>query len=157
MKEHSYELSIEWTGNRGTGTSAYRGYGRDHVVRAEGKPDIVGSADRVFFGDQDRWNPEELLVAALSQCHMLSFLHVACDAGVVVVDYRDRASGTLSLRPDGAGQVTEVTLRPEVTVEPGHGQDMEALHHRAGELCFIARSVNFPVRHEPTTHTRPPL
>ena len=157
MKEHAYALSIEWTGNRGTGTSAYRAYGRDHLVRAEGKPEIAGSADRVFFGDQDRWNPEELLIAALAQCHMLSFLHVACDAGVVVVDYRDHASGTLSLQPDGAGQVTEVTLRPEVTVESDGGRDLQALHDRARELCFIARSVNFPVRHEPTTRTRPPL
>lgn len=157
MKEHAYELLIEWTGNRGTGTSAYRAYGRDHVVRADGKPEIAGSSDRVFFGDPDRWNPEELLIAALAQCHMLSFLHVACDAGVVVVEYFDRASGTLSLQADGAGQVTEVTLRPQVTVEAGHGQDMDALHHRASELCFIARSVNFPVRHEPVTQSRTPL
>lgn len=157
MRNHVYAVSMEWTGNRGTGTSAYRAYGRDHVVRAAGKPDISGSADRVFFGDAESWNPEELLVAALAQCHMLSFLHVACDAGVVVLDYRDDASGTLHLEPEGAGQMTEVVLRPNVTVREGHGADIDALHHRAHDVCFIARSVNFPVRHEAQTRERSSL
>ena len=143
-------MSLTWTGNRGNGTRAYRDYGRDHVVHAPGKSDIAGSSDRIFHGDSDRWNPEELLIAALSQCHMLSFLHVACDAGVVVVEYRDRAEGVLELDGNGGGQMTSVTLRPEVHVVAGHGADLDALHHRAHELCFIANSVNFPVHTEST-------
>lgn len=151
MNKHEYQVSVTWSGNRGTGTSAYRAYGRDHVVQAEGKPDIAGSSDRIFHGDVDRWNPEELLIAALSQCHMLSFLHVACDAGVVVVDYRDRAEGVLELDGNGGGKMTSVTLRPEVHVVAGHGADIDGLHERAHELCFIANSVNFPV-HSESTH-----
>jgi organic hydroperoxide reductase OsmC/OhrA len=90
--EHHFAVSLEWTGNRGSGTSDYRAYGRDHVVRAEGKHEIRGSSDRIFHGDADRWNPEELLIAALSQCHLLSYLHVAASNGVVVTDYTDAAT-----------------------------------------------------------------
>lgn len=151
LKQHSYAVSVTWTGNRGTGTSAYKAYGRDHILSAAGKPDIPGSSDRVFFGDGDRWNPEEMLIAALSQCHMLSFLHVASDHGVVVTSYRDNASGILELNTSGGGRVTEVTLNPVVEVVDTRGADMEALHHLASQLCFIANSVNFPVRHTITT------
>jgi organic hydroperoxide reductase OsmC/OhrA len=157
VKSHDYAVSLTWSGNRGTGTSAYKEYGRDHTISAQGKTDISGSADRAFFGDTDRWNPEELLIAALSQCHMLSFLHVAADAGVIVTAYQDQASGTLSLDSSGGGRMTEVTLRPTVDVVAGPTMDMDALHHRASELCFIANSVNFPVRHEVTTNEVPSL
>jgi len=157
VKEHHYEVSVSWSGNRGSGTSGYKDYGRDHLVHTEGKPPISGSADRVFFGDADRWNPEELLVAALSQCHMLSFLHVAADAGVIVVSYSDFAKGTLSLDISGGGAMTEVVLRPSIEVVAGHGQNIDRLHHKAQELCFIAASVNFPVRHEPRTSEVGPL
>lgn len=153
MSGHHYSVSIAWTGNRGSGTSGYKDYGRDHIVHAEGKTDIHGSADRSFFGDVERWNPEELLIAALSQCHMLSFLHVATDAGVVVTEYTDTARGVLTLDGTGAGRVTEVTLAPSVTVAGPVPADMEALHHRASELCFIANSVNFPVVHRPETRS----
>jgi organic hydroperoxide reductase OsmC/OhrA len=149
MSGHHYEVSLTWSGNRGTGTSGYKEYGRDHIVSAPGKHDIKGSADKSFFGDLDRWNPEELLIAALSQCHMLSFLHVAADAGVVVVGYRDHASGTLTLNSEGGGRMTEVRLAPEVEVAGTFPESMDALHHRASELCFIANSVNFPVTHSP--------
>lgn len=149
MSGHHYSVSVTWSGNRGSGTSGYRDYGRDHVVRAAGKADIHGSADRSFFGDVDRWNPEELLVAALSQCHMLSFLHVAADSGVVVTSYVDNAEGTLTLEGSGAGRVTDVLLRPVVTVAGSPPEGIDALHHRASQLCFIANSVNFPVRHQP--------
>ncbi len=151
MSGHHYSVVITWTGNRGSGTSGYKDYGRDHVVSAAGKADISGSADRSFFGDPERWNPEELLIAALSQCHMLSFLHVAADAGVVVTGYTDSAQGTLTLDASGAGRITGVVLRPQVTVAGDLVGDMTALHHRASELCFIANSVNFPVAHEPET------
>jgi organic hydroperoxide reductase OsmC/OhrA len=150
---HHYAVSLEWTGNRGTGTSAYRAYGRDHVVSVEGKKhDIQGSSDRVFFGDRDRWNPEDLLLSALSQCHMLSYLHVATNHGVVVVAYTDEATGVMTETGNGGGHFTSVTLRPRVTVlEEGMLETARAIHREAAEKCFIAASVNFPVAHEPET------
>lgn len=150
--EHHYAIEVEWTGNRGTGTSGYRGYGRDHVIRANGKHDLAGSSDRVFFGDTDRWNPEELMVAALSQCHMLSFLHVAVAHGLVVTGYSDAPTGTMRQTEDGGGRFVEVTLRPRVTITDGaRREELEELHREASRKCFIAASVNFPVRHEPET------
>lgn len=150
--DHHYALSLEWTGNRGSGTSGYRDYGRDHIVRAEGNPPIEGSSDRTFFGDAERWNPEELLVAALAQCHMLSYLHVAQRNGVVVTAYTDSPTGTMTTTSDGAGHFTSVTLRPSVTVADAEQVDLaQGLHAEASRLCFIAASVNFPVGHEPTT------
>lgn len=151
MAEHTYAASLRWTGDRGEGTAAYRGYGREHVLSARGKPDIGGSSDPAFRGDASRWNPEELLVAALSSCHLLMYLHLCAEAGAVVVGYEDDASGVMAMAGDGGGEFTEVTLRPRVTVaEESMIAAAEAQHARAHELCFIARSVNFPVRHEPT-------
>ena len=152
MTQHGYTITVSWTGNRGEGTSTYRSYGRDHVVRADGKRHTIeGSADRIFHGEADRWNPEELVIAALAQCHMLSYLHVAADAGVVVVDYVDAASGTLDTRADGSGALTEAVLRPVVTISDGDPAVADALHERAAQLCFIANSVAFPVLHEART------
>ncbi len=152
--DHHYALTVEWTGDRGTGTSGYRDYGRDHVVRAEGGRAIEGSSDRAFFGDPERWNPEELLVAALAQCHMLSYLHVAQRHGVVVTGYTDQASGTLTT-DDAGGRFASVTLRPEVVVsDPAQVELAQELHEEASRLCFIASSVSFPVRHEPTARAR---
>lgn len=149
---HSYEIATEWTGNRGTGTSGYRDYGREHVISAAGKGPIEGSADRVFHGNAERWNPEELLLSALSQCHMLSYLHVAAGHGVVVVAYTDAASGVLETTGDGAGHFTSAMLRPRVTVaEPGMRELASSLHAEAASKCFIAASVNFAVGHEPET------
>lgn len=148
--QHHYSVEIEWLGNRGTGTSGYREYGRQLVVRAEGKHDLQASADRTFHGDTDRWNPEELLVAALAQCHMLSYLHIAVRDGVVVTDYTDRPEGTM--RQEGlGGRFTEVVLHPVVTVADESMEDRaRAAHADAAAACFIANSVNFPVLHEPT-------
>ena len=159
---HHFAVGVQWTGNRGAGTATYRSYGRDHRIHADGKRhEIEGSSDRVFRGDADRWNPEEMVIAALSQCHMLSYLHVAATNGVVVVDYRDDATGTLRLGPGDGGRLVEATLRPVVTLAAHHDEAdarrAEALHHRASELCFIANSVNFEVRHEPTTLIETPL
>ena len=148
--DHSYAIELEWTGDRGTGTSGYKAYGRDHVVRTAGKHEIAGSSDRTFHGDADRWNPEEQLVAALSQCHLLSYLHVATQAGVVVEAYTDAATGTLRTNADGSGAIIEVVLRPVVTISAGDPRVAQQLHAEANRLCFIANSVNFPVRHEPT-------
>ncbi len=131
------------------GTSGYRDYGRETTLRAAGRPDILGSADPAFFGDADRWNPEELLVAALSECHLLSYLHAAARAGIVVVGYADEASGMMRQEGDG-GRFTEVVLRPRVTISSGDPDAAQRLHAEAAAMCFIAASVNFPVRHEPT-------
>ncbi len=151
---HHYSLRLDWTGNLGTGTSGYRDYSRDSTVTATGKPMLAGSADRTFHGDPTRWNPEELVVAALSQCHLLAYLHLAADAGVVVTDYVDEAEGEMQTHRDGSGEFTSVRLRPVVTVAAADQAELaQSLHERAHELCFIARSVNFPVRCEPQVRT----
>ncbi len=143
---HVYRGTVTWTGNAGEGTRTYRGYGRDHEVSMPGKPVIAASADPAFRGDATRWNPEELLVSALAQCHLLWYLHLATEAGIVVTGYVDRAEGTMDEHPDRSGEFTAVTLRPEVTItDAARAGEAEALHHRAHDLCFIARSVNFPV------------
>ncbi|MER1996414.1 MAG: OsmC family protein [Arthrobacter sp.] len=151
LSEHRYGVSLEWTGNRGTGTQTYRGYGRDHVIRAAGLPDLPGTADPTFHGDRDRWNPEQLLLSALAQCHMLSYLHVAVKNGISVVSYEDDAEGTLRLNRDGSGEFTSVLLRPVVRISEGSPELATALHDEAHRLCFIARSVNFPVGHDART------
>ncbi|MCU1566655.1 MAG: putative redox protein regulator of disulfide bond formation [Pseudarthrobacter sp.] len=152
LSEHRYALTVQWTGNLGEGTPSYRGYSRDHDVLIPGLPVLKGSADPTFHGDRERYNPEQLLLAALAQCHMLSYLHVAVKHGVVVTGYRDDASGLLRLNRDGSGQFEGVTLRPRVTIADGSQADLAArLHHEANQVCFIARSVNFPVEHAPET------
>jgi len=148
--EHHYAIHTVWTGNRGSGTSGYREYGRDHTVSADGLPDILGSADATFHGDKTRWNPELLLLTALSECHMLSYLHVAVNHGLTVTGYTDSAVGTMVLNPDGSGQFSSVTLRPQVELaDPSQAGPAKELHHEAAQKCFIARSMNFPVTHEP--------
>lgn len=141
-------MQVAWTGNRGRGTSGYRDYARDHTVSSTGVPDIAGSSDRSFHGDATRWNPEQLLLAALSQCHLLSYLHAAAMNGVIVEQYRDAAIGTMEQRGQG-GRFTSVTLRPEVVISAGDPELALRLHRTAAENCFIAASVNFPVGHEP--------
>ena len=146
---HEYRIGIEWTGNRGTGTSGYRAYGRELLIHANDKPALEGSADPTFHGNAERWNPEELLVAALSQCHMLSYLHMAVRAGVVVTGYTDEATGIMQQEGLG-GAFTSVTLRPRVTIaDASMAAAARAAHADAREACFIANSVNFPVHHEP--------
>lgn len=150
---HAYTAAISWTGASGTGTTSYTAYSRDHTVAVEGKPDILGSADPAFRGDPGRHNPEELFVASLAQCHMLWFLHMAAQHGVVVVVYDDHPVGTMRVEAAGAGQFTEVELRPRVVVAPDGGdisvETLADLHQRAHDHCFLARSVNFPVRISP--------
>jgi organic hydroperoxide reductase OsmC/OhrA len=146
---HTYDTVVTWTGNRGTGTSGYRDYDRAHEVTADGRVTIPGSSDPTFRGDPARWNPEQLLVAVLSQCHMLEYLHRCADARVVVTGYVDHARGTMAEVGEG-GRFTEVVLRPEVSVaSPTMVEAATALHAAAHRACFIANSVNFPVRHEP--------
>ncbi|HEV7955752.1 MAG: peroxiredoxin [Microbacteriaceae bacterium] len=150
--EHNYSVSLEWLGNRGTGTSGYRDYGREHAISGEGKPPISGSSDRVFHGNADRWNPEELLLSALSQCHLLSYLHVASSHGIIVTSYTDNPVGTMKQSTDGGGRFVSVTLRPVVTVADDAMVDAaHHLHAEASTKCFIAASVNFPVHYESST------
>jgi organic hydroperoxide reductase OsmC/OhrA len=151
-KAHTYAAITTWTGNLGEGTRTYRGYSRDHDIACGAKPPLLCSSDPAFRGTPSRHNPEELLVASLSGCHLLWFLHLCADAGITVTAYRDEASGTMVETEDGGGRFTEVVLRPHVVVEPGADPvHVDALHHRAHALCFIAGSVNFTVRCEPRT------
>ncbi|TMR08072.1 OsmC family peroxiredoxin [Nonomuraea turkmeniaca] len=151
---HTYPTVVTWTGNKGAGTSGYRDYARDHELSAEGPPVILASSDPAFRGDPARWNPEQLLVGSLSQCHMLSFLHLCSVADVVVTEYVDRAVGTMAETADG-GHFTEVVLRPEVTVATREmAETATRLHTDAHKVCFIASSVNFPVRHEPVVRVQ---
>ncbi|MFH8382063.1 OsmC family protein [Kitasatospora sp. NPDC018058] len=148
-RQHEYTAEISWTGNRGTGTSDYRSYSRDVEVSAESLPTIPGSADPVFRGDPARWNPEQLLLASLSQCHLLSYLHLCAVNGVVVTSYVDRPVGTMAVTAEG-GHFTSVVLHPRIEVaEAGMAEKALALHADARRACFIANSVNFPVRNEP--------
>ena len=150
-REHTYSVELDWTGNAGSGTSAYSAYSRDHELRAAGKPPIPGSADPGFRGDPARWNPEELLVASLAACHQLWYLHLCAIAGIAVESYSDRASGVMVEEDAGAGQFAGVTLRPHARLAPGADeQEARRLHQEAARMCFIARSVSFPVRHEPS-------
>lgn len=149
--EHRYSVRTEWTGDRGSGTSGYRDYDRAVTIEIAGKPALLASADKPFRGDPTRWNPEDLLLAALSECHLLSYLHACVQAGVVVVAYTDEASGTMREDGAGGGAFHEVLLRPRVTVaDPSMVDAATAAHAQAHAWCFIANSVNFPVRHEPT-------
>ncbi|HQT83840.1 MAG: peroxiredoxin [Acidiphilium sp. 37-64-53] len=150
-RAHQYRTRLRWTGNAGSGTSAYRAYGRDHAVGAAGRPDLLLSSDPAFRGDPARWNPELLLLAAISSCHQLWYLHLCAEAGVVVLNYQDDAEAILTEEASGAGQFTAVTLRPRVTIAAA--SDAAAalrLHHDANAMCFIARSLNLPVHHEPS-------
>ncbi|WP_422771254.1 OsmC family protein [Plantactinospora sp. WMMC1484] len=149
---HDYALTVTWTGAGAAGTVNYRDYGRDHQVTADGPPLLPGSADPTFRGDPARWNPEQLLLASLAQCHMLSYLSLCARGRVVVTGYVDEAVGTMVESGDGGGAFTEVVLRPRVTVAaPEMAERAAELHDRAHQLCFIASSVTFPVRHEPVT------
>ena len=149
-KHHIYQTTTTWTGNTGQRTANYRSYVRGYEINADHKSALIlGSSDPAFRGDRARYNPEELLVASLSACHMLWMLHLCAEAGIVVTAYTDQATGIMSETEDGAGQFTEVTLRPQITItDAGKIAEAEALNSRAHHLCFIARSVNFPVKHE---------
>jgi organic hydroperoxide reductase OsmC/OhrA len=150
MKTHTYTLTTEWTGNKGKGTANYRAYDRNYTVSIDNKADILGSSDPVFRGDAHKHNPEELLLAALSSCHLLWYLHLCAEVGIIVVDYTDNAQGLMVETADGGGRFTQVMLCPSVRVADATMIEMAyALHKRANELCFIAKSVNFPVLHQP--------
>src|ERR1700758_585822 len=146
MSEHNYKATIRWTGNQGKGTAGYREYQRSHTINVEGKPEIPGSSDPSFRGDPARYNPEELLVASLSACHMLWYLHLCAVNDVIVREYRDAAFGVMEENQDGSGEFVQVVLNPVVNISGDSDRDKAlALHHEAHGLCFIARSLKFPV------------
>jgi organic hydroperoxide reductase OsmC/OhrA len=149
---HQYKATTKWVGNRGTGTSDYKAYDRNHDIAIEGKHVLLCSSDPSFRGDPSRQNPEELLLASLSGCHMLWYLHLCSVNGIVVTEYVDAAIGVMEENKDGSGQFKEVILSPKVTVaEKSMVQKADTLHADASKMCFIARSVKFPVHHNPST------
>jgi organic hydroperoxide reductase OsmC/OhrA len=149
MNTHQYSANIEWTGNTGTGTSDYASYSRDHVISIDHKQDLQGSSDSIFRGDVTKHNPEDMLLSSLSVCHMLWYLHLCADAGVIVTAYTDKVEGILEYGKNG-GKFTEVTLHPVVSVKSEEMIPLAmSLHSEAHACCFIANSVNFPVKHEP--------
>ena len=148
-KLHDYTAEIVWTGDRGEGTRRYRGYDRTWRIATPGKPVVECSNDPVLGGDPARPNPEDLLLSSLAACHMLWYLHLACDAGIVVQAYEDNPLGTGETGPRGEGRFVRAVLRPRITVE--RGADLakaDALHHEVHHFCFIARSVNFPIAYD---------
>lgn len=148
-KEHRYEAAVRWTGAKEGTTSSYRGYSREYEAAVEGKPALRLTADSAFLGDGALHNPEDLLLVSLSGCHLLTYLAECAQAGVHVLSYEDGASGTMAWNGE-TYRFTEVVLRPRVVVEEGGDLVLaEELHHRSHDLCFVARSMNFPVRHEP--------
>jgi organic hydroperoxide reductase OsmC/OhrA len=150
-EQHIYKLTVEWTGNNGTGTSDYNAYERSHSIFIDNKVELFGSSDPKFRGDNTKHNPEELLIASLSSCHMLWYLHLCARAGVIVVSYVDNATGIMMETSKGRVQFSEVTLNPAITVtESSMVEKANELHKKANELCFIANSVNFPIHHKPT-------
>jgi organic hydroperoxide reductase OsmC/OhrA len=150
-REHEYRAVVEWTGDRGTGTRTYRGYDRTWRMATGGKAPIECSNDPLLGGDPSKPNPEDLLLASLSACHMLWFLHLASDAGIVVRSYCDEPVGVGETAPGGAGRFVRATLRPRIDVEKGADIGIaDRLHREVHRYCFIARSVNFPIDYEPT-------
>jgi organic hydroperoxide reductase OsmC/OhrA len=149
-KQHNYKLIVKWTGNKGIGTSNYAAFERSHLILVDNKIEILGSSDPAFRGDKTKHNPEELLLASVSSCHMLWYLHLCAVAGIIVTDYIDNATGIMMETLNGGGKFTEINLHPTVTIiDSSMTEKAIELHKKANELCFIANSVNFPVYHHP--------
>ena len=153
--EHHYTATVTWTGNQGTGTSGYTAYSRNHTISIEGKPDISGSSDAAFRGDKSRYSPEDSFVAAISACHMLWYLHLCAVNNVVVEKYVDQSSAVMTENENGSGQFRQIILKPIVTVQKSEMADKAmSLHTQTHDMCFLARSVNFEIRHEPVILTQ---
>jgi len=151
VKLHTYSLALRWSGADQGPTSSYESYSRDFAVEVPGKTDIAGSAESAFLGDDSRVNPEEMLLASLSSCHMLWYFHFCADAGVLVTNYEDAPLGEMDAAAEGGGRFTKVVLHPTVTLAPGADAELARdLHESAHARCFIANSVNFPVTCQPT-------
>jgi organic hydroperoxide reductase OsmC/OhrA len=153
-KIHKFNTKVEWEGNTGHGTLNYKAYKRNYTILVKNKPKIEGSSDPVFLGDGAKYNPEELFIASVSSCHMLWYLHLCADSGVIVTDYADESEGNMLEEASGSGRFTEIVLHPMVTVkEKGMIAKAIELHDKAGQMCFIANSCNFPIRHKPLVKT----
>lgn len=153
-KTHLYQVEVTWTGNAGQGTAGYKTYERSHEISGAGKPVIFGSSGPAFRGDRTKYTPEELLVASLSVCHILWYLHLCAEGQLVVTRYIDHPVGKMIETDDGGGKFAEVILKPVVTVkDSGNSTMAEQLHEKAHHLCFIANSMNFPVRCKPLIET----
>jgi len=149
--EHHYKLTTTWKGNKGTGTSHVSEYDRSHTIKIGNKPELNLTTDDATHGDKSKLNPEDLLVSAISSCHMLSYLYLCAKARVVILDYVDHAAGTMIENPKGGGHFTEVILNPVFTVaEKSMVERAIALHEKAHDICFIAKSVNFKILNNPT-------
>jgi len=152
--EHHYRSHLIWDGNRGDGTTRYATYGRQYRILIEGKPELHGTADVAFRGEADKLNPEDLFLAAISSCHMLSYLALCARHGVNVLAYEDQASGTMKEDGAGGGRFEEVVLQPAVTIaDPAQADRAMELHEKAHALCFIANSCSVPIHHRPTVRT----
>lgn len=150
MGIHQYKTTIDWTGNTGSGTSAYQAYSRSHIIRIDGKPDIAASSDKHYRGEATRHNPEDLFLASLAACHMLWYLHLCADNKIIVESYTDEAEGTMETGADGSGRFTEAILKPVITISNKDKTDLAyQLHHKAHEMCFLANSVNFDINIQP--------
>ena len=150
MKSHNYSAKITWTGNTGKGTSNYHAYERDYSILIEGKPVIKGSSDPAFLGDKSRYNPEELFLASISSCHMLWYLHLCAENGIIVIDYEDQATGKMIEETTGEGRFESVLLKPAATILDSEKEILaRKLHRQANKKCFIANSCNFEISHEP--------
>jgi len=150
MKKHQYQTNLIWTGNLGVGTANYAAYSRDYRLEVLNKAAILGSSDSAFKGDENKHNPEDLLVASISSCHMLWFLHLASSKGIIVTDYSDTATGTMIENENGSGYFDSVILYPVVTItDPTRIDETNELHQLANKYCFISNSLNFKVKHDP--------
>jgi organic hydroperoxide reductase OsmC/OhrA len=147
---HNYKLATKWTGNQGTGTSNYKDFVRSYNIQIENKADILGSSDPEFRGDKTKHNPEELLLASVSSCHMLWYLHFCAENKIIVTDYVDNATAILEETEDGNGKFSSITLNPSITItEKSMVELATELHKKANEFCFVANSLNLKVDHKP--------
>lgn len=152
---HNYKLTATWHGNKGTGTSGLKDYDRSHTVTIQGKPELHLTTDNPAVGDKSKWNPEDLLVTAISSCHMLSYLYVCALEGVVITAYTDNATGIMVEHEGGGGRFKEITLNPICEVADENMMEQAiALHHKAHQICYIANSVNFEVKCNPTCNIK---
>ena len=150
-KKHHYQTTVTWTGNMGSGTSHYAQYERSHTISVDNKSTIQASSDPLFRGDSTKYNPEELFLASISSCHMLWYLHLCAANNIIVLSYTDMARGTMIENEDGSGRFIEVTLFPNIKIsDESMISKATTLHEDANKYCFIANSLNFPVRHQPT-------
>ncbi|HEX4044742.1 MAG TPA: OsmC family protein [Gammaproteobacteria bacterium] len=150
QKSHPYQVVVSWSGARHGTTTSYTAYSREFTISNKGKQDILGSADKMFRGDPNLYNPEDLFISTIASCHLLWYLHLCAEKSIHIMSYIDEASGHLKINADGSGQFNEITLHPQVIIaNKQHIELATQLHEQAHKKCFIANSVNFPVACKP--------